>query len=113
VTFLPPAGWEPYEPPEPADPDGDLGEGVPLTPWDPGAPPLRTAPRGLRRALGYVPSRQQVLAHQVARALDRLRDGATIEQVADSIAVWAGDRDFLGVLFDARLVECEPRLGDH
>ena len=31
----------------------------------------------------------------MARALDRLGDDATIEEVADSIAVWAGDRDFL------------------
>ena len=106
--------WQPYRPRAPRDHDDDADvlrddDGDPLTPWADGAELTMPQPR---RAwgLGFVATRRQILAGyldpdtgrlvegQVPRAVRELGDQATVEEIADRLAVSSGDREFLEVL---------------
>ena len=84
-----------------------------LTPWKPAAPPLSQVRHHHHgRPLGRVPTRRQVLAGyrdpdterlvegQVPRAIRELGADASVQEIADRLAVWAGDQEFLEVLFN-------------
>lgn len=77
---------------------------------EPDTQPAAPPPRAWRAALGWAPSRYQVLEEQVAHAREELEPCATVEQLADRIAVCPGDTEFLEVLcagLDATVME-EP-----
>ena len=109
-----------------AEPQPHNGRRQIRTPWDAGAPALSLVPVRNRRFswAGWVPTRRQILCGfhdpetgrdeegQVSRALREFHDQGcepTLEQLAERLAIDAGDPDLIAILLGADVLPDEDR----